>query len=191
MAITKIAIDGYGQLEINNCAFRRNGRNEAQCALDGTDFATAVAENGMILAVDKANKVIKFPTTGERLPVAINYSTEKMYDPLNQGLKNFYSELGGVYPRLGYLEKADTFTTNCICADIGAGPAEFANEAAVFAALADYASTPVYGTYLTGTAGRWYVTGVDPITAGEQVLLKVIDYTTMPDGTFGVKFQVM
>ena len=40
MAVNRYTIDGYGQLEINNCAFRRDGRIEAQCALDDTDFAS-------------------------------------------------------------------------------------------------------------------------------------------------------
>ena len=46
MAIQRLTIDGYGQLEINNAAFRRDGRIEAQCSLDATDFASTVAENG-------------------------------------------------------------------------------------------------------------------------------------------------
>ena len=52
MAIKRFVIDGYGQIELNNCAFRRDGRIEAQCALDATDFATLPAENGMLLAVE-------------------------------------------------------------------------------------------------------------------------------------------
>ena len=52
MAFKRMVIDGYGQLELNNVAFRRDGRVEAQCALDATDFADVPAENGMLLAVD-------------------------------------------------------------------------------------------------------------------------------------------
>ena len=47
MALTRFVIDGYGQLELNQVAFRRDGRVEAQCALDDTDFASVPAENGM------------------------------------------------------------------------------------------------------------------------------------------------
>ena len=42
MAFKRFTIDGYGQLELNNVAFRRDGRVEAQCALDATDFEDAV-----------------------------------------------------------------------------------------------------------------------------------------------------
>ena len=34
MALQKMEKKGYGQLELNNVAFRRDGRIEAQCALD-------------------------------------------------------------------------------------------------------------------------------------------------------------
>ena len=40
MANKRYVIDGYGQVELNNCAFRRDGRIEAQCAPDTTDFST-------------------------------------------------------------------------------------------------------------------------------------------------------
>ena len=31
-------IDGFGQIELNQVAFRRDGRIEAQCALNPVDF---------------------------------------------------------------------------------------------------------------------------------------------------------
>ena len=86
---TRLVIDGYGQLEINNCAFRRDGRIEAQCKPDATDFSDAVVENGMILAVDNVARTVKFPTDSS-LPVALVYSAEHMYDERKPGLKNFY-----------------------------------------------------------------------------------------------------
>ena len=48
MAIKRMVIDGYGQVELNQVAFRRDGRIEAQCALDPTDFAKVSSENGML-----------------------------------------------------------------------------------------------------------------------------------------------
>ena len=36
--MARMVIDGYGQVELNNVAFRRDGRIEAQCALDTADF---------------------------------------------------------------------------------------------------------------------------------------------------------
>ena len=89
MAIKRLTIDGYGQIELNNVAFRRDGRIEAQCAPDTTDFATAKVENGMLLAVDGANRKVKFAVDGS-LPIALNYSAEHMYDERTPGLKSFY-----------------------------------------------------------------------------------------------------
>ena len=36
--MARLTIDGYGQLELNNVAFRRNGRVEAQCKLNESDI---------------------------------------------------------------------------------------------------------------------------------------------------------
>ena len=58
--MARMTISGYGQVELNNVAFRRDGRIEAQCALDTTDFASVPAENGMILRVKKADHKICF-----------------------------------------------------------------------------------------------------------------------------------
>ena len=44
MAIKRMVIDGYGQVELNQVAFRRDGRIEAQCALDAVDFEKVSAE---------------------------------------------------------------------------------------------------------------------------------------------------
>ena len=77
MALQRFTIDGYGQIEPNNVTFTRDGRIEAQCALASDDF---VAENGMLLAVDVANMVVKAPGASETLPIAVHYSTEKIYN---------------------------------------------------------------------------------------------------------------
>lgn len=44
----RVKIDGYGQVELNRCAFLRDGRVEAQCKLVG-----GKAENGMTLDIHK------------------------------------------------------------------------------------------------------------------------------------------
>ena len=125
MAIKRFTIDGYGQLELNNVAFRRDGRIEAQSKLDDTDFATVPAENGMLLAVDEINRVVKFDVDGS-LPIALNYSCEHMYDERANGRKNFYLDRNTFLPRLGYLGIGDSFTTNCIADD----SSEFTDDAA-------------------------------------------------------------
>ena len=92
MAIKRMEIDGFGQLELNQVAFRRDGRIEAQCALDSTDFETTPAENGMLLGVDNITRTIKKDTTG--LPVAINYTAEHMYDDRKFSYIGISQELG-------------------------------------------------------------------------------------------------
>ena len=107
MATKRLVIDGFGQVELNNVAFRRDGRIVAQCAPDTTDFAAIPVENGMILAVDETARTVKLPTNAS-LPLALVYSTEHIYDERTPGLKNF--RLNGTndfLPRLGYLDVGD------------------------------------------------------------------------------------
>lgn len=181
MALTRMTIDGFGQLELNNAAFPRDGRVEAQCALDATDFASIPAENGMLLAVDKLNGVIKIATDAT-LPIAINYSAEHLYDERALGLKDFKLTPNDFYPRLGYLSVGDKFTTNCIAYDTG----DFADDTALDTALKAIKTTPLYGGI--GANGAIVLDTTKP-SAGP--VLKVIKYTTMPDGQPAVKFQVL
>lgn len=192
MAIQRYTIEGYGQLELNQVAFRRDGRIEAQCKLNASDFASAPAENGMILAIDQIKREVILPNytpaSGDDPAswdddlYAINYTTEHMYDDRANALKDFALTPGTFLPRLGFLAVGDKITTNTICYDT----AEFANDAAVDTALAAVASTPVYGGL--STTGAIAISATKPI--GGPVL-KVTKATTMPDGTFGIKFQVV
>ena len=187
MAIKRLTIDGYGQIELNNVAFRRDGRIEAQCAPDTTDFATAKLENGMLLAVDNINRKVLFADDSTApYPIALNYSAEHIYDERTPGLKNF--ALNGTddfYPRLGYLAVGDKFTTNCICYDSAVDTA-WANESAFISALGSIGTTKLYGG--VSTDGSIKVSATKP-TYGPVLL--VTKKTTMPDGTLGVKFQVI
>ena len=176
--MARLVIDGFGQCELNNVAFRRDGRIEAQCALDETDFAKVPAENGMLLAVDKVNKVVKFATDAS-LPIALNYSAEHMYDDRANGLKDFKLEKDSFYPRVGYLAVGDLFTTNCISHTM-------TDDDTFKEAAADVATTPLYGG--VSDEGAIAVSATKP-SAGP--VLKVVEATTMPDGTFGIKFQVL
>lgn len=182
MATNRLVIDGYGQVELNNVAFRRDGRIVAQCAPDATDFASVPVENGMILAVDEANRTVKFATDNS-LPLALVYSTEHMYDERMPGLKNF--KLNGsddFLPRLGYFAIGDKWHTNTVCYSDG----EFASEAELITALKAYKTTAVYGK--ADATGAVCLTTTAP-TAGLK--LKVVEYGTMPDGQKGVKLQVL
>lgn len=184
MSVKRYTIDGYGQIELNNCAFRRDGRIEAQCALDETDFASVPAENGMILAVDNVARRVRFVDASEACPVAINYSSEHIYDERTPGLKNFKLERGSFFPRLGYLSIGDKFTSNCFSYDTD----DFANDAAIEAM--NPSSTAVYASeYAAGDGTILLKKTTAP--SGVKVLLRVIEATTMPDGSFGLKFQVV
>lgn len=184
MAINRMIISGHGQIEINNCAFRRDGRIEAQCVLDDTDFATDYAENGMLLAIDRANHTIKFPEATGKLPIGVNYTSEHMYDERTPGLKNFYLKRGeGPLPRIGILAVGDKFTTNCISYDT----TDFATEDDLKTALTAYKTTAVYGGIDT-TKGAVLLGSAAP-EAGP--VLQVVEYTTMPDGQTGVMLQVL
>lgn len=183
MANKRFTIDGYGQIELNQVAFRRDGRIEAQCQLDATDFATAVAENGMLLAVDRTNRTIKFPDDNGILPIGLNYTSEHMYDERKPGLKNYFTKRGEILPRIGLLAVGDKWTSNCLSYD----SIEFATDAALKTALAAYKTTVIYGGMNT-TDGTIKISNTKP-TDG-PVLLVVDGNTTMPDGTFGIMLQV-
>ena len=168
----RLKIDGYGQLELNQVAFRRTGRIEAQAKLDST---INYVENGMLLAVDPETRTVRFPTTGDEF-IALNYTTEHMYDErLANGLKHFKLDKGAFLPRLGYLSTGDKFTTNCVSITNAAG--EYATEAEVDAVIAGgaYGHASTDGSILLN----------DTATGA---MLKVVCKTTMPDGSYAVKF---
>jgi hypothetical protein len=161
--------NGYAQLELNNAAFRRSGRIEAQCKIaDGIEYL----ENGMLLAVDNANREVKFVTEETKhLPVALHYSSEHMYDNRANALKDFKLEPGSFLPRLGYLGAGDKYTTNCV--DYNGNLWE-----AISAGTALYAHAGTDGYHLVNATAD----GAIAIVIGE---------TTMPDGQKAVKFQAL
>ena len=141
------------------------------------------AENGMLLAVDNVKRVVRFADADEVYPIALNYTTEHMYDDRHQALKNFKLDIiDGFYPRLGFLDIGDKYTTNCIAFDDG----EFADEDAVEAAAEACGETALYAKPCEN--GAHLVTATKP-EAG--VVLKAVQATTMPDGQFAIKFHVV
>lgn len=184
MAIKRMVIDGYGQVELNQVAFRRDGRIEAQCALDATDFGKVSAENGMLLAVDNVTRTIKFPAPGSDLPIALNYSAEHMYDDRHQSLKDFKLDIeDGFYPRLGYLAVGDKFTTNCLAYD----DSEFNDEDALEEAYAN--DEVLYGG--VSEMGAILVSAEKPAEGPVLKAIKGPGAGSMPDGQFAIKFQVI
>ena len=165
MALIKLAKEGYGQLELNFAAFRRNGAIEAQCKLaDGIDFV----ENGMLLAVDRKNRTVGYPTGAEGEVIALNYTTEHMYDERERGLKYFRLEKNSFLPRLGYIGTPDKFTTNTVCYDDAAE-----------------IDTYTYGKPCTTEGFEGYI---ELTNTREGAYVEVLAVTTMPDGQKAVKF---
>jgi hypothetical protein len=159
----------YGQLELNQVAFRRDGRIIAQYQLGDVE----VAENGMLLAVDHVTKTVNFPEADQTTGLALNYTTEHMYDErLAHGLKHFKLEKGTFCPRLGLLATGDRFTTNTVdCGDL----------AAIKTALG---TTKYYGH---ASANGYIVVN----NTADKAVLEVIEVTTMPDGSDAIKFVAL
>lgn len=188
MATNRLTINGYGQVELNNAAFRRDGRIEAQCRPDiTTSFSSNdKIENGMILAVDALNRVLHLPTNASDLPMALVYSAEHLYDERATGLKDFaLNATDDFLPRLGYLAKGDKYTTNCIEYDT----TEFSDEATFLSALDAVKSSALYGEVDAATGVVAVTASVSASPVGPT--FRVIEYTTMPDGQKAVKLQVM
>ena len=157
----------YGQLELNQVAFRRDGRIIAQYKID-TEIP--YVENGMLLAVDHVNKTVTYPENNQTTGLALNYTTEHMYDErLVHGLKHFKLDNGTFLPRLGILSTGDRFTTNTVDCEL----------ATVKSGLAE------------GTAFYGHATNNGYITVNataDKAVLQVIEVTTMPDGQDAIKF---
>jgi hypothetical protein len=181
---------GYGQLELNQFAAPRDGRIEAQCALNTADFHEAgvkygenvynedvPAENGMILAINRVKRTVGFPTGATNEILALNYTTEHMYDDRDLGsLRKFKLFPGTFYPRLGFLAIGDKFTTNTVELTTAWDALDEALEAGLF----------VY----PGKDGYW-TNVTDNIVSTEGVIAQVIKKTTMPDGQKAVKLQIV
>lgn len=132
----------------------------------------------MLVAVDRATRTVKFPTADYKDEIiALNYTTEHMYDERHKGLKDFRLEKNSFLPRLGYIGVADKFTTNTVCYD----DTDFATEAATGedAVLA----AAKYG--VPHTDGYIKLVKDKPT---EGFYLQVLEATTMPDGQKAVKF---
>ena len=133
----------------------------------------------MLLAVDRVNRKIKF-AVDDSLPVALNYTTEHMYDERHRSLKDFKLEIGTFYPRMGFLSVGELFTSNCLCFD----DAEFADNDAVM--NVDIKKVALFGGI--SEVGAIKISKTKPEVGP---VLKVVEKTTMPDGQFAFKFQVL
>ena len=177
MALKRLVIDGYGQLELNAVAFRRSGRIEAQCKLaDGIEFI----ENGMLLAVNNVKRVVEMPAEGGTYPVALHYSSEHMYDERQNALKDFRLEKESFLPRMGYLGAGDKYTTNCIAYD----DTKYTTEELLKTAIEGVATKPLYAHVCANGAHL-----INDVATNAVAI--VLGATTMPDGQYAVKFQAL
>ena len=180
MALKRFEIEGYGQLELNQVAFRRSGRIEAQCAIaDGIEYI----ENGMLLAVNNIARTVDFVKTGNVYPVALNYTTEHMYDERHNALKDFRLDKDTFLPRLGYLGAGDKYTTNCLAYD----DAKYEDDDNLKSAIAALKAPGATMLYAHACANGAHL--INDVADGAVAL--VLGETTMPDGTYGVKFQAL
>lgn len=208
MAIKFFDCKGFGQVELNQVSFIHDGRVEAQCAFSD-DFAgkfpmTATeatagkiyGEVGAFYAVDKANGVVKVPTTAldaAGCPIAINYSTEHIYNQFTPGRRNFCQIRGEFYPRLGFVSVGEKFTTNTVAYDDTVFTGSTIDDykglwSDVKTKLA--AGTAVYACVVNGSDGK-LVLGADPDDALGGVVTKVVKAYTNADGTLSFMFQVI
>lgn len=166
MALVKLAKKGYGQLELNFAAFRRYGAIEANCKMhDDIEYL----ENGMLLCVDRANRVCGFAGQVEG-PIALNYTAEHMYDERTQALKDFRLDNHTFLPRLGYLGVADKFTTNTVCYEEGADLKTFK--------YGRPCKVEGFGGYIELLVDN----------ADNDAVVEVIKVTDMPDGQVAIQF---
>lgn len=169
----------YGVVELNHITSVKTGDIKAQFPLDGTDFASIPAENGMLLSVNEVSAKIELPADANAY-CYLHASVEKEYEGY-KGRKHFaVNKDNDFYPRLYKLAKGNTFETNCF----QYSDATYANYAAIVAAIDD---STVYG--VPSTAG--YIQIVATPAGTETIVLKAVKGVTLPNGESGLKFAVV
>jgi hypothetical protein len=188
--MARFTITNYGVIELNHVSWPETARVFGQLPLDPTDFASTPAENGMWLAYDVAGGSVRFANAITE-PVGVLYMGEKEYNQFEPGLNNYRLNRGEFYPRIGMPQVGDIYTTNTFSYTAGSGTGEFANNAAVVAALeGNLASAPLYlipsttegAPQLTNAAGLAAATGVATVA-------QVVKYYTLPNGDPAIKVQ--
>ena len=213
MAIKFFDCKGFGQLEPNQVWFTRAGMIEAQCALDDKKFASnfpmtpaqaadgkIYGEVGAFLTVDKANHIATVPTKAlndKGYPMGINYSTEKNYNQVTPGRRNFCMICGEFLPRIGFVEPGMRFTTNTVGWETTASTV-FTTANPKFDSDIMYADvkkaleagTDVYAYVVEGSDGK-LVLGANVTDALGEVYTRVVKAYTNADGTKSFMFEVI
>ena len=183
MAMNRFPLEQYATLELNQVAFPKTGMVVSQVPLGAAFTKDAPCENGMWVVADKAAGAINAPAAATDKPIGIVYTAEKEYDFAHYGLKTFGRKIAGDYPRVGILGVGDTVTTNCLQYNT----TNFANDAALEAALKAIDTTPLYVGISAGSA----VPEILKAAPQNGIYGKIVKYYTVPNGEKGVKYQII
>ena len=196
MALKRLTIEGYGVAEWNKIAAPFTAKMESQLPLDpnvfkanDSDTSGIFCEVGQFLALDKTNMVATVPTTATDagyLPIGYNFSSEVLYDERKRGLKNFKQTCEDFLPNIGIPEVSDVITINAVLYD----DTEFVAEDVFIEALEGVATTPLYGILTNASNGFLVITGTVTNNLG-RIVYKVVEKTSMPDGSTGIKLQAV
>lgn len=195
MAVVTPEIKGFPVLEVNVMKARHAGRIWSQYELDETSFSTGYAYNGMILAIDDANKSVKLPvaTTSAAEVYALHFSAEAEYE--HKGLNTFAvarevvedkPNVSVQYPRMFELSVGDIFHTNCVKLD-GTHVAAINDTSTTTTSLKHMLAngTAVYG----GVDTSGYIM-IDTAKPAVGPVLQAVAQDTLPNGEWAVKFAV-
>jgi hypothetical protein len=170
--MAKLFTDGYAVLETNLVSAVRTGQIIAQFPMTAGLLA-AGAENGMLLTVDFSAKKVGFPTDVTSY-VYLHASEEMIYED-HLGRNGFILKKD-IPPKMLKLTYGDIFETNAI--DGGTYNLTTA-KAAVAGGL--YGVPDATGFIkLVNAAGM----------ATAKVVLKVVEFVTLPSGSTGIQFAV-
>ena len=183
MAMNRFPLEQYATLELNQVAFPKTGMVVSQTPLGAAFTKDAPCENGMWVVADQAAGAINAPAAVTDKPIGIVYTAEKEYDSAHYGLKTFGRKIAGDYPRVGILGVGDTVTTNCLQYNTS----NFADDAALDAALKAIATTPLYVGISAGSA----VPEILKAAPANGIYGKIVKYYTVPNGEKGVKYQII
>ena len=180
----------YATLELNQVAFPKTGMVVSQTPLGEEFTVDAPCENGMWVVADKAAGAINAPAAATDKPIGIVYTAEKEYDDYHYGLQYFGRKIAGDYPRVGILGIGDTVTTNCLQYNT----TDFADDDALFEALAAIDTTPLYvipGVAADGTTTSKAVPAITKSKPNSGIYAKIVKFYTVPNGEKGVKYQII
>ena len=179
--MARFMIDKYGVLEMNRAEYLKTGMIVSQTPLSEEFTEAAPCENGMWVDANKANDAIKL-ISDETEIYGIVYTTEKDYTGLRPALKWFH-QVAGDYPRVGILNKGDTFTTNTFHYD-------FASETVAEQWAELKKAFEAGALYVVPTVGD----GAPTVTAekpAEGPYAEVVKLYTVPAGTPGIKYVMV